>query len=332
MSLVDRLSDALPSVAVRPEEELRHHTTYRVGGPAELLVEVNSDAEVRRVAQSIAGHCAAGGEVPPITVVGKGSNLLVADTGIAGVVILVGAGLAWIDIEGDQLRAGGGASLPVAARKSVGRGLTGFEWAVGVPGSIGGAVRMNAGGHGSDVAASLLRCTVIDLVSGEERILGPDDLAFSYRHSAIGPTSLVMEATFSLAYGDRDEGEALLSEIVKWRREHQPGGANAGSVFRNPPGDSAGRLIDMAGLRGWRRGGASVSDKHANFILVDPGGTADDVKSTLEASAAAVEERYGVMLEAENVMVGFEGVTVRRPRSDDEADPGPGSQDDPVDG
>jgi len=176
---------------------------------------------------------------------------------------------------------------------------------VGVPGSVGGAVRMNAGGHGSDMAECLTRYTWVDLVRDEG---GTDDvarLAYGYRHSSLTASQLVLEAHLVVTPGSAEaEREAVVS-IVKWRREHQPGGSNAGSVFTNPEGDSAGRLIDDAGLKGYRIGSAHVSEKHANFIQADKGGRADDVRALMEHVRAVVAARCGVTLEAEVRLLGF---------------------------
>ncbi|HWC12592.1 MAG TPA: FAD-binding protein, partial [Acidimicrobiales bacterium] len=245
------------------------------------------------------------------------SNLLVADRGFPGLAVVLGEGFAAITVEGTEVRAGGAVSLPVLARRTAAAGLTGLEWAVGVPGSVGGAVRMNAGGHGSDVAATLVSARVVDLTgarpawperSGRPDLEGEvpvDRLALGYRRSALGPTSVVVAARFGLRPGDREASEREIAEIVRWRREHQPGGSNAGSVFANPPGDAAGRLVEAAGLKGFRRGSAYVSPKHANFVQVDVGGSADDVRALIEEVARIVLERSGVRLQLENHLVGF---------------------------
>jgi UDP-N-acetylmuramate dehydrogenase len=203
------------------------------------------------------------------------------------------------------VRAGGAASLPVVARQTAAAGLTGFEWAVGVPGSIGGAVRMNAGGHGSDMAACLRGVRVLDLANGEDERVSRAALELSYRHSAIGPTQVVVDADLALRPGDRAAAEAEIAEIVRWRREHQPGGPNAGSVFTNPPGDSAGRLIEASGAKGLRVGTAMVSTKHANFIQADEGGRADDVVALMAEVQRRVEAATGVLLRAETRLIGF---------------------------
>jgi UDP-N-acetylmuramate dehydrogenase len=279
-------------------------TTYRVGGAAALLVEVHDEAELPLVARAVAESAL------PTLVVGRGSNLLVADAGFPGVAVVLGPELATLDLEGTRVRAGAAASLPVVARRTAAAGLTGFEWAVGVPGSIGGAVRMNAGGHGSDMAASLRAIRVADLSAGEDGAVPvtvpASALDLGYRHSSIRPGHVVIEAELELARGDRARAEREISSIVAWRRENQPGGPNAGSVFTNPEGDSAGRLIDAAGARGRRLGTAAVSDKHANFIQADVDGRADDVFALMKEVALQVEAHSGVRLVPETRLVGFE--------------------------
>jgi UDP-N-acetylmuramate dehydrogenase len=274
-------------------------TTYRVGGAAALLVRAESEEDLSAVAAAVG---ATGIEV---LVIGKGSNLLVADAGFAGLVVVLGDSFATIEIDGTLVRAGAAASLPVVARRTAAAGLTGFEWAVGVPGSVGGAVRMNAGGHGSDMAATLERVRVLDLRGGDHGEVQPAELDLRYRHSAIAPHHVVLRADLRLAPGDPVTSEAELGEIVRWRRAHQPGGPNAGSVFTNPPGDSAGRLIDAAGLKGHRIGTAAVSTKHANFIQADEGGRADDVHALMVDIRRRVFDVTGVLLQPETRLVGF---------------------------
>ena len=205
------------------------------------------------------------------------------------------------------MRAGGSVSLPVLARRTAAAGLTGLEWAVGVPGSVGGGVRMNAGGHGSEISHTLRGARLFDLagaVAGATDVTAAD-LDLGYRHSSVAPAQVVVSAEFGLAVGDRAAAEAELAAIVRWRRENQPGGANAGSVFTNPPGDSAGRLVDAAGCKGLRRGSAFVSPKHANFFQVDDQGRAADVVELMEEVRAAVQQAFGVLLEPEVRLVGF---------------------------
>lgn len=276
-------------------------TTYRAGGRAARFVRPVDRSELEAVA---AGVASAG---IPVLVVGRGSNLLVADGGFGGLALQLGQAFEKVRAEGTTVVAGAGVSLPVLARRTVAESLTGFEWAVGVPGSLGGAVRMNAGGHGSDMATTLVSADTVDLATGEGRRRTLADLSLDYRSSSIEQSEVVVEATMALAVGDMASGEERLAEIVRWRRENQPGGQNAGSVFTNPVGDSAGRLIDEAGLKGWRFGSASVSERHANFIQVDEGGSADDVVALMDMVARRVIEVHGIRLEPETVIVGFTG-------------------------
>jgi len=182
----------------------------------------------------------------------------------------------------------------------------GLEWAVGVPGTVGGALKMNAGGHGSDTATVLVRQRLFDLGSGVAVEDGPQRLALGYRHSSLGPAEVVVWAEFALASGSRAEAEATVAGIVRWRRAHQPGGSNAGSVFTNPPGDAAGRLVEQAGMKGVRLGTARVSEKHANFIQADEGGSADDVRRLIDHVRTVVLETTGVGLVPEVCLVGFD--------------------------
>ena len=300
--VLDVVEHALSGRVVR-QAPLGARTTYRVGGAAALLVEADTEADLA----AVHGALVAAGAPVPLLVLGQGSNLLVADAGFPGLVVVLGAGLERVDVQATTVRAGGAAKLPVVARRTAAAGLRGLEWAVGVPGSVGGALRMNAGGHGSDVAATLRACRVFDLATGTACVTGPERLDLAYRSSALGPAHVVVWAEFALTPGDREEAEAAVAQVVRWRRSHQPGGSNAGSVFVNPPGDSAGRLVDVAGLRGLRLGTAVVSSKHANFIQADAGGRADDVWRLVEHVRATVRARTGVDLEPEVRLVGFPG-------------------------
>jgi len=284
-------------------------TTYRVGGPAALFAEPADEADLAALRRGLARHPV------PVLVVGKGSNLLVADAGFCGLAVHLTGAFEAVELPGPDdpptVAAGGAVGLPVLARRAVEAGLTGFEWAVGVPGSVGGAVRMNAGGHGSDTASSLTRCALFDLAGSEDGPgeIDPAALHLAYRSSSLTATQVVVWAEFGLQRGDPVAGRAAIAEVVRWRREHQPGGSNAGSVFTNPPDDAAGRLVEAAGLKGHRLGTAQVSTKHANFIQADDGGSADDVARLIDFVAAAVEERLGVVLRPEVQMVGFDGAS-----------------------
>lgn len=298
---LEQVAAALGDLAVH-DMPLGERTTYRAGGAAAVGVMPRDDEDLARVAEALAGT-----EVP-VLVMGRGSNLLVADAGFAGVAVIMDA-QRWgeITIDGTEVNAGGAAMLPVVARRTAAAGLTGFEWAVGVPGSIGGAVRMNAGGHGSDMRASLVRVRLFSFRTGEDGEVPATALDLGYRTSSVAADEVVLRADLALALGEPSESLAELEQVVVWRREHQPGGSNAGSVFTNPVGDSAGRLIDEAGAKGMRVGTASVSLKHANFIQVDPGGSADDVAELMVRVAEQVSGTIGVDLAPETRLVGFPG-------------------------
>jgi UDP-N-acetylmuramate dehydrogenase len=290
-------------------------TTFRVGGPAALFVRARSVDDLRAVA---AARRASG---LPVLLVGRGSNLLVADAGFPGIAVTIAdlvhpAGLPDGVAIGQPaggaavVTAGGGVALPVLARRTAKAALTGFEWAVGVPGSIGGAVAMNAGGHGSDIAACLVDADVLDLAAADPQVTTRRvaSLGLRFRGSDIGADEVVVAARLRLLPGDRAASEAMIEEIVRWRREHQPGGQNCGSVFVNPvPGEiSAGSLVDRLGLRGLRIGTASVSTKHANFVQATEGGSADDVRAVIDDVRARVAAATGVTMRTEVRLVGFE--------------------------
>lgn len=249
----------------------------------------------------------------PFIVLGRGSNMLVADSGFDGVVVRWSPLAESIEIthEGDQevmVTAGASALLPVVARRTAAAGLSGFEWAVGVPGSIGGAVRMNAGGHGSDIAESLVDAEVFDVESGRSTRRTVAELGLRFRGSNLEDHEVVVNARIGLKQGSPDRSGDLIDEIVRWRRENQPGGQNAGSVFVNPvPGQiSAGELIDRVGLRGFRIGTAEVSTKHANFIQADENGRASDIRSVMIHVHDTVLAATGHDLRSEVRLVGFD--------------------------
>jgi UDP-N-acetylmuramate dehydrogenase len=303
--LQDRLGDR-----ARRDVPLAPMTTYRVGGSAALFVDVESVADLDAIAdvRRLTGV--------RLLVIGRGSNMLVADSGFDGLAISVASLAGGIELPSAEGRpgepcivtAGGGVSLPVAARRTAAAGITGFEWAVGVPGSIGGAVRMNAGGHGSDMASCLVDVACYDLASGGSVSLTVDELGLRFRASSLSPLYVVVAAALRLAFGDRQAAEAEIGDIVRWRREHQPGGQNCGSVFVNPVPElvTAGGLIDSLGLRGFRIGSAWVSEKHANFIQAEDGGRATDVRAVIETVRERVAAATGYRLRSEVRLVGFD--------------------------
>lgn len=303
---IDAALDELGDLA-SADQPLAPLTTYKVGGSAAIFSSPTGVDQLAQVSRVATRHGL------DLMVIGRGSNLLVADTGFAGVVISLAAMPAKFEIRrGDngsvEVDVDGAAALPVVSRRLAAAGVSGFEWAVGVPGSIGGAVRMNAGGHGSDMSAVVAGIHLFDARSGHHGWVPAERLGFRFRGSDVADHHLVLEARLALHAGDRQAGEAQLSEIVRWRREHQPGGQNAGSVFVNPvPGQiAAAALVDRLGMRGLRIGGAAVSDKHANFIQADEGAAAADVRAVIDAVRSRVLERTGIALRGEIHLVGFD--------------------------
>ena len=294
--------------------DLSQFTTYKVGGTAALHMTLTSLDDLYLVSTVLA-------EVElPILVIGRGSNLLISDSGFQGLALTIGGLADYVDLpnrdEDPEVEPialfGGSVALPVAARQSVARGLTGFEWGVGVPGSVGGAVRMNAGGHGSDMASSLTSVRMFHLRKGLEAHVNAVDLGLRFRGSALDDHHVVLSATVDLEWSKSQEAsEAELQEVVRWRRENQPGGQNAGSVFVNPePGKvSAGAVIDELGMRGLRVGSAQVSEKHANFIQADEHGSAHDVVALMAEIRRRVRDERGYLLRSEIRLVGFEDAT-----------------------
>ena len=296
---------ALLGDRVTKDEPIGPYTTYRVGGAASLFMRAMNVDDLHAASRALAKVKI------PVLMLGRGSNMLISNGGFRGLAIALGPFAEQIAMPSpDQdpiVVVGAMTSLPVVARQSVAAGLRGFEWAVGVPGSIGGAVRMNAGGHGSDMIASLLSVRLFHLERGIEANVSAANLGLRFRGSDLNDQHIVLSATLRLARGDKAEGESRLAEIVKWRRENQPGGQNAGSVFVNPVSgaSSAGALIDGLGLRGYRIGTAEISEKHANFIQADEDGNADDVVELMTFVRQRVAEAHGIELRSEIRLVGF---------------------------
>lgn len=289
--------------SIQRDVDLAPLTTYKLGGPAAWFADVDSESTLLEVLEAAEGR--------KLLVLGRGSNLVISDRGFAGLVVrLVGEFLTVRVVRGGMgdetsVHAGGGMPLPRLARFAAGEDRGGLEFFVGIPGSVGGAVRMNAGGHGSDTATWLLEAAVLDGGTGARTLRTAADLDLSYRHSNLGDDDLVLGARFSTVERPRAEGEQILREVTKWRREHQPGGTlNAGSVFKNPPDDSAGRIIDALGLKGYRRGGVAVSDLHANFFVSDRDATSQDVWDLVWSVRRQVGEETGVWLTPELRFVG----------------------------
>lgn len=289
---------------MRTEVPLAPLTSYKLGGRAAWFVEVSDDSHLDEVLG------AAHSELE-ILVLGKGSNLLVADRGFDGLVIRLGGEFLEVTLEADGVVSAGGATpLPRVARTAAEAGRCGLEFYAGIPGTVGGAVMMNAGGHGSDTAAHLVTASVVHRLTGERSNRTPEDLALAYRRSNLGPNDIVTAARFTTSLCSRADAESRIREITRWRKQHQPGGTlNAGSVFKNPEGDAAGRLIEAAGLKGYRRGGVAVSEIHANFLTADEDATAQDVWDLVWVVRRRVGEAMGVWLMPE---IRFAGVFEER--------------------
>lgn len=275
-------------------------TTYKVGGPARWFMEAGSEQDLVDLAEALRE------EPSQVLVLGRGSNVLVADAGFDGVVVHLGAGLGGLEIDDDGLALAGAAlPQPALARGTAGIGRGGLEFMVGIPGSVGGAVRMNSGCRGSETAEWLVSARIISVDTGKAASRTPAELGLRYRNSDLTPAEVVVSATFRTIERSTEECDALLREITRWRRDHQPGGTfNAGSVFKNPEGGFAGKIIDDLGLKGRRVGGASVSERHANFIVADPGTTAAHIHSLVMEVQARVQAGAGIRLEPEMRFVG----------------------------
>jgi UDP-N-acetylmuramate dehydrogenase len=276
------------------DEPLGRFTTMRVGGPADLFATVRNAFELRALVRFARARSI------PYLVLGRGSDIVISDRGVRGLVIQVRAEAS--ELSGDRYVAGAGVPMARAATETQQAGLSGLEFGLAIPGTVGGAVWANAGAHGADVGAVLESARILGS-DGSEAVVPAAELALAYRDTRLKHTpagadpELVLEATFRLTPADAATIKGRLDDIRHWRQAHQPLGLpSAGSVFRNPPDDSAGRLIDEAGLKGTRIGGASVSEKHANFIVNDRKGTAADVRHLGDHVRAVVAERHGIEL------------------------------------
>ncbi|GIV85167.1 MAG: UDP-N-acetylenolpyruvoylglucosamine reductase [Candidatus Roseilinea sp.] len=286
-------------------EPLSKHTTARIGGPADLLIEVRTTDELIAVAQR------ADEMELPYLVLGGGANVLVSDAGVRGLVIINRAREVKFNLRGGKARVevDSGVMLTTLARDCIERGLAGMEWAVSVPGTVGGGVVGNAGAHGADIASNLNLARVMRRGQPPE-YWTPRQLQFGYRTSALkryAPANrpIVLSATFDLKLDYRGNLERRANEFIAKRKATQPSGASIGSMFKNPEGDYAGRLIEACGLKGKRIGGAMISDKHANFFINASGDArASDVKALIDLAHDAVLQRFGVDLELEIELVG----------------------------
>jgi UDP-N-acetylmuramate dehydrogenase len=284
--------------AVNLDEPMARHTTFRIGGPAALYCRLDTVHDVVEALRVLTE------EAVPFTVVGKGSNLLVADAGYDGAVLVLGREFKRHTIEGEELRAGAAAVLGHLVQDAFSQGVAGLAWAVGIPGTLGGALAMNAGTREGWIGQIVDTVTLYTVERGMQLVHGRD-VAWEYRRSGLMGRGVILEATLTVSEGDPAFIRAEMERGLRARKVRQPlGQPSAGSVFVNPPGDSAGRLIEEAGLKGVRHGGARVSPMHANFIVNEGGATASDVVGLIRHVRICVKESSGVDLRPE---IGFLG-------------------------
>lgn len=288
----ERLSSALIG-RVRSQEAMAAHTTFRIGGPAALFVQCDTVGDLATVTSILSE------EEVAWTVLGKGSNILASDDGYPGAVLVLGREFKVRVVDESIIRAGAGCVLAVLVQEAFKRGMTGLEFAVGIPGSLGGALAMNAGSRdawiGSIVESVTLFVPGTGLVS-----LGGSEISWGYRRSDLAQRGIIVEASLRLELGDTDQIRRVMEASLRRRKRSQPlGMPNAGSIFVNPDGDSAGRIIEELGLKGYTIGGAAVSDVHANFIVNNGGATAQDVVDLIGHIRSVVEEEHGIELRPE---------------------------------
>jgi UDP-N-acetylmuramate dehydrogenase len=299
LPVAERILRAHSGPRIRVSFPLAALTSFRLGGPAALYLESDSDADLAGAAEAVAAA-----EIPWI-VLGKGSNILVSDRGFAGLVIRLGKGHRWVARDGTRLHAGGSMPLPALAGVALTHSLAGLEFGVAIPASLGGAVVMNAGAHGRSMHEVLEDIELFSMPTAQKRRLPAALAGFGYRHSALPPGGVVVGATVALR-GDHPTGiRRGMDEAREWRRATQPlAEPNCGSVFKNPSEDHAARLVEAIGGKEMSVGGAEVSPKHANFIVARPGATAADVDRLIRLLQERVEERFGIRLEPEVQRVG----------------------------
>jgi len=295
----DRLLAAIPGLVVKPGQALSRLATLRIGGPAEHFVEVTSERGLVALLHEVARRRL------PFQLLGLGSNVLVPDAGLPGVVARLGGDLKRVRIRALRVSAGAGAPLALVARKAAAAGLAGLEALSGFPSTVGGAVFMNAGCYGTEIKDVLHSARLVER-DGRRRRIGVADLHASYRATCLEASgAIVTRALFELARGAPEALLARIDELNARRWAALPSGQpNAGSIFKNPPGDAAGRLLDAAGLKGTSVGGALVSPKHANVIVNTGGASADEVVALMRTMRDRVAERFGVRLEPEIVLLG----------------------------
>ena len=295
----ERLKQAVGAGIFLTDEPMSRHTTFRTGGPADIYIEPSGVEELKQVLDICREENVA------YTIIGNGSNLLVGDGGYRGVLISFGKPFAQVTIEGAQVRTGAGTLLSAVAKQVLNASLTGFEFAAGIPGTIGGAVVMNAGAYGGELCQVLREVTVLT-PEGEVKTLPAEELELGYRTSCVQKNGyIVLEAVLQLQPGKADDIRAVMDALASKRREKQPlEYPSAGSTFKRPEGHFAGRLIQDAGLRGFRVGGAQVSEKHCGFVINRDHATSADILSLCRQVQEKVKAQSGVELELEVKLLG----------------------------
>lgn len=300
-AVVQALKQYVPEENIYLQEPMAGHTTFRIGGPADCLVELESEEQLIRVQNYL-------NKVElPYFILGNGSNLLVSDEGYRGVVLRIGSGMNRISVNGCELTAEAGATMAQVARAAMEHGLTGLEFASGIPGTVGGGVVMNAGAYDGEMSQVVKQVRVVSR-TGESMELDNETMEFGYRKSSIREHCfIVTKVVFQLQTGEREQIKAKMEELAARRREKQPlEYPSAGSTFKRPCGHFAGKLIMDAGLRGYQCGGAKVSEKHCGFVVNAGGATAKDVRRLIQDVQEIIQDKFNVNLETEVLFLGWE--------------------------
>lgn len=300
-AVIQALKKYVPEENICLQEPMAGHTTFRIGGPADCFLQLENEEQLIRVQRYLNQV-----EVP-FFILGNGSNLLVNDRGYRGVILQIGQKMNKIEAEGCELKVQAGASMAQAARAAMEHGLTGLEFASGIPGTVGGGVVMNAGAYDGEMSQVVAQVRVVNR-EGDVMELDNETMEFGYRTSAVKNNFLtVTEMIFRLDRGDREQIKARMDELAARRREKQPlEYPSAGSTFKRPKGNFAGKLIMEAGMRGYQSGGARVSDKHCGFVINMGNATAEDVRDVIHEVQERVKDRFNVDLETEVLFLGWE--------------------------
>lgn len=298
--IIYKLTEIVGGDNVVKNAPMSEHTSFKAGGCADLLVEPKNIEDLKDTLKFLAGSDY------PYMVLGNGSNILVKDGGYRGVIVKIGSGFNYVNIEGTDISCGAGTLLSVTSRAAAAEGLSGFEFASGIPGSVGGAVFMNAGAYDGEIKNILTKIRVLSKNGREDKYIGVEELDMGYRHTALHESEdIVIEAVFHLEEGNIDEIKDRIAELTARRNSKQPVAfPSAGSFFKRPVGYFAGKLVEDAGLKGLSVGGAQVSELHSGFIINKGGATATDILQLMEIVQHAVMDKFGVMLEPEVRIIG----------------------------